>query len=69
MISKQLSNSIILNPKIWQFKRNEFAKTIVIEGDEQIPIDIFGHWYFYLFLLIAFDVVDLHEDEDVEKLN
>jgi hypothetical protein len=45
--------------------RNEFSKTVVIKGHKQIPIDEFGHWYFYLFLLVAFDVVNFHEDECV----
>lgn len=40
----------------------------VVVGEEEVPIDVFGHGDLHFLLLVAFDVVDLGEDYETEEL-
>lgn len=69
MIEKELTNDMIFDCKIWKFKSNKFAKLEVVIAQINVPIDILGHRYFDLLLLVPFDAVNLKEDDEGNKLD
>ena len=62
VIEEKLANKIVLDAKIRQFGSNKFAQLIVVVGQEDEPVDIFGHWNFHLLLLIPLYIVELYEN-------
>lgn len=60
---------MILNAEIRQSECDKLAELIVVEGEEDVPIDVFGHWYLDFLLLVPLDAVDLSKYDEAEHLD
>ena len=62
VIEEKLSNKAVLDAKIRQFGGNKLAQLVVVVGEEDEPVDVFGHWNFHFLLLIPLDIVEFYEN-------
>ncbi len=68
MMKEQGSDKRVLYSQVGQSQGDEFPQLKVVVGEEEVPIDVFGHGDLHFLLLVAFDVVDLGEDYETEEL-